>query len=337
MVALAGLRTASAAYVSTVMKKSSATVVPRTEPSVTNAEARQMIIDAAMAAGAAAVGIAPAAALDDEAEHEIYNLWLADGRHASLSYMERNEAVRFDPRLLLPDARTVVCVAFAYGPQPRRSALLADYALGEDYHDVLRRRLAPLAESLRALVLDSKTRIVVDTAPMREKWWARRAGLGFVGRNGLLIVPGVGSRVFLAEVLWTGEASADEPCEMSCDACGACAQTCPGRAIDGAGSVDARRCLSYLTIEHRGELPECVDLPGRIYGCDVCQDVCPHNRGVNPPVVQEFLPSEEILALDIERLADMTEDEFKTLFGCSAIRRAGAAGMRRNALRKLRR
>lgn len=298
--------------------------------------ARQAIIDAVTSAGACAVGITVAKIVDDD-ERNLFNDWLAKGNHADMQYMERNENVRFDPSELLPDAKTIICAAFAYGGNSvtKRSPLFADYAVGDDYHLVLREHLKPVAEMLERLVPGSATRICTDTAPIREKWWAKRAGIGFTGLNGLLIVPGAGSRVFLSEILWTGVADSDTPCTLTCAACGACIRSCPGKALNGSGTVDARKCLSYLTIEHRGELPDNVQLPGRLYGCDICQDVCPHNKNVNPYILPEFSARPELLALDTQRIETMQQEEFSSIFRHSAVKRVKLDGLRRNALRKL--
>ncbi|MDE5631665.1 MAG: 4Fe-4S binding protein, partial [Muribaculaceae bacterium] len=154
-----------------------------------------------------------------------------------------------------------------------------------------------------------------------------------VGLNNLLIVPGAGSKVFLAEILWTADARpSSEPMRTTCEGCGACVKACPGRALDGCGGLDARRCLSYLTIEHRGEFPEGLSLAGRrIYGCDVCQDVCPHNSGLKNTILPSFAPSDELMALTLEEAADISDEDFRRIFRRSAVKRTKAAGLRRNA------
>lgn len=303
-------------------------------PYLCDSRARTAILDLARRQGACAAGFAAAVPVDD-AEMERYRAWLASGCNAGMDYLDRYDDIRRDPDLLLPGAASVLCMAFAYGSE-NRHPLFADYALGEDYHTVLRRRLEPVAEAMRDAVAGSQTRICVDTAPVRERYWAVQAGLGFTGLNNMLIVPGAGSRVFLAEIFWTAAAEASAPCARSaCDGCGACVRACPGGALDGCGALDARRCMSYLTIEHRGELPPQVDLRHRrIYGCDVCQDVCPHNRLPQPAAtLDEFRPSERLLALSLGDVAHMTPSAFRAVFSNSAVRRARLDGLRRNALR----
>ncbi len=286
-----------------------------------------------LSSGACACGFARAEALPREAIDR-YDRWIASGHHASMDYMERYGELRADPRLLLEGARTIISLAFAYStPGLPRSPLFADYALGDDYHEVLRSRLTAVAEKLEEL--SPGTRICVDTAPLRERFWATRAGIGFIGLNNHLIIPGIGSKVFLAEILWTGEVEPDESLERaSCEGCGACVKACPHGALDGTGALDAARCLSFLTIENRGELP--VTLPARIYGCDICQDVCPHNRDTRPlSILKEFEPRPTLLSLDAAQIAAMSHEQFSTTFRRSAIKRAKLAGLRRNALAAL--
>lgn len=291
---------------------------------------RQRCVDA----GACAVGFAACGPVDD-AGRTLYRRWIADGRHASMEYMERYCEVRDNPALLLEGAATIVSCAFAYtSPDTPRHPLFADYALGRDYHTVLRKALGPVVETMQAIVTDSSTRICVDTARIRERYWAQKAGVGFVGLNNQLIVPGVGSAVFLAEILWTEPLPPDVPLDRCCTRCGACVRACPGHALDGKGGLDARGCLSYLTIEHRGELPEGTRLPARIYGCDICRDVCPMARPSAPVrVLPDFAPSSSLMALDAEAILSLDAPAFSALFSKSAVRRVKLEGLRRNALR----
>ena len=280
-------------------------------------------------AGACAVGVAAIEPLAD-ADCALYDAWLAQGRHGSMSYLENYPDLRANPEGLLPGAKTIVSCAFPYGGG-ERSDLFADYAVGSDYHEVLRKCLAPVAAYLDSI--SEGTRICIDTAPLRERLWAQRAGIGFIGLNNQLIIPGIGSRVFLAEILWTGTLPPDTPMTgRSCLGCRACIAACPGHALDGAGGMDARRCLSYLTIEHRGEFPDDLSLPGRIYGCDICQDVCPHNRGTRKADVRpEFAARPEVSALTINRIAAMEQAEFSRIFTHSAVKRTKLCGLQRNA------
>lgn len=282
--------------------------------------------------GATAVGFADAAPVDDETDAR-YHRWITDGRHAGMTYMERYPEVRRDPRLLLDGARTLIVAAFNYNPplrQPAEAPRIADYALGQDYHYVVRARLTEAAAGICG-AYGGNTRVCVDTAPLRERYWATHAGIGFIGLNNQLIIPGTGSRVFIGTILWTGSVPPDVPCAGSCGSCGACVKACPTGALHADGSgVDARRCLSYLTIEHHGELPEELHTGGRLYGCDACQDVCPHNRLAPVSTIPEFAPKEELLHLTGSDIEAMTPSRFKALLADSAIRRTRLDGLRRN-------
>ena len=289
---------------------------------------RALVIEA----GAYRAGFAEAVPVDD-ADSRRYDGWIAGGYHGSLGYMERYDAVRRDPRLLLEGAATVISAAFSYYTPvewPAGSLRIARYALGDDYHDVLRRRLTEVARTIESRY-GGATRVCVDTAPLRERYWAERAGVGFTGRNGQLIVPGAGSYFFLAEILTTLSIEPDGPIAASqCDGCNRCRRSCPAGALDGTGRVDSRRCLSCLSIEHRGPFESPVSLGNRLYGCDMCQDVCPHNA--NPPlaVIPEFAPRQELLSLTPERIEALDPSDFAALFRRSAIKRAKLEGLQRN-------
>lgn len=268
---------------------------------------------------------------------DVYDRWLADGRNAGMEYMDRYRDVRNDPRLLLDGARTIIMVAAGYHHavpsdecSQRVARSIAAYAHGDDYHDVVRQRLSVLAGYI-CQQWGGETRVCVDTAPLRERYWAHRAGLGFIGCNNNLIIPGEGSYFFLGAILSTVEFIHDEPLGMECGHCGRCIAACPGKAIGADGSIDCRRCLSYLTIEHRGDFDAGTDLHGHLYGCDVCQQVCPHNREVPQSPFGEFAFREEYAGLSPETVLGMTQERFSALFARSAIKRAKLAGLHRNA------
>ncbi len=275
--------------------------------------------------GACAVGIARAAAVDG-ATAGFFKSWLAGGNHGSMAYMERYLDIRLDPRLLLEGAQSIICLAFNYRTDIHHRCI-ADYALGEDYHTALRRRLQPAVALLE--VHGEQGRICVDSAPILERYWAQRSGIGFIGQNRQLIVPEVGSEVLLAEIITTAQLPADGPCEQSCEGCGACLSACPGCAL--GEPFDARRCLSYLTIEHREPLPEPLADGALIYGCDTCQRVCPHNTTAPAPVIDELLPRPELMALKRADLATITTNQFRRLTATSAISRISAKKIRENA------
>ena len=283
--------------------------------------------------GACATGFAAVAPVPNTTRG-LYERWIAESRNSSMEYMEKYVDIRNNPAQLLDGAKTLICCAFAYATNgTTRHPLFADYALGRDYHEVLRQRLETVCRRLEDAVPGSVTRICVDTAPLRERFWASRAGVGFIGLNNQLIVPGIGSRVFLAEILWSGEVTPDESLEYErCCGCRACVVSCPMKALDGDGGIDCRRCLSYLTIEHHGDFSSTLKLPGRIYGCDICQDVCPYNRNARKTdVIEEFQPTEELQGIDIESILAMSQSDFSRLFSHSAVRRAKLAGLLRNA------
>ncbi len=266
---------------------------------------------------------------------ELYDRWIADGRNDCMDYMARYGEVRNDPRLLLDGAQTVISVALNYYPdrrQPAKAPQFAMYAYGRDYHEVVKERLYRLASFIEENT-GCKSRPCVDTVPIRERYWAQRAGIGFIGRNNMLIIPGRGSFFFLGELVTTLDVVPDEPCALSCGDCLRCEKACPGRALQGV-SLDARRCLSCQLIERRGDLPEWVAeaVGGRVYGCDTCQLVCPHNHGAMPTEVQDFVPSPELLALTRRDIIEMTPARFRHLFSHSAVRRTRLDGLRRNAL-----
>jgi epoxyqueuosine reductase len=286
-------------------------------------------------------GIAPAAALGEAGAN--LREWLARGFHGQMNYMARDPAQRADPRLLLPSAKSVVSVALNYfnpgeyagDPQTGK---ISRYAWGDDYHDVLRDKLGALLDWIRAQAPDGKPiegKICVDTAPMMDKAWAVRAGLGWIGKHTNLITKEYGSWVFLGQLLLSIELDADAPFALDhCGACTACLDACPTAAIIAPYQLDATRCISYGTIELREpELPEPIqsNLEGWVFGCDICQDVCPWSRFSKPTDEARFTPREGIIEPNLRELVDMSQEEFSTRFRKSAIKRTKLSGLRRNA------
>ena len=287
----------------------------------------------AAALGFDACGFARAQPVGGQAQQR-YRQWLAGGQNGCMEWAARHAEVRDDPRLLLDGARTVIMLAMNYRPprlQPAEVPQFAWYAYGRDYHEVLRERLGRLATYIREAAT-CECRCCVDTAPLRERYWAQQAGLGFIGRNNQLILPGRGSYFFLGAVLTTLELPPDEPCLLTCKGCGACVAACPAGALSGDGAVDADRCLSCLTIELRDPLPLWAGqaMGNRVYGCDACQHCCPHNRHATPTTVTDFHPTEAFLRLDAEAIRQMTPEVFSHLFAHSAVRRTRLAGLQRN-------
>ena len=256
-----------------------------------------------------------------------YERWIADGCHGSMTYLEKYSEVRFDPRNLLPGARTIISMAFPYRPSGGyHHPCIADYALSKDYHSVIKGRLYGLSRYASEMY-GALSRICVDTAPILERYWAVKAGVGFVGRNHQLIVPGVGSGVFLAELVTTLELEPDKPCIEGCADCGACVALCPDVL---SGSFNSSKCRSYLTIEHRGGLPDGIALGSCVYGCDRCQRICPHNAAEPPEPLEEFMPDPRFLKLDRSALGSLTSADWRRLTKNSAMRRITLSQLKRN-------
>lgn len=298
-------------------------------------EIRRRIIET----GAVAVGFAMSADVDSRVMSQ-YKDWIGKGCHAGMDYLQRHVALKANLESVLPNSATVISVAFSYAPDRLRDSRLpqiACYAYGDDYHDVLRHRLTPVVESLRQ-TLGGEWRICIDSAPVAERYWALRSGIGIRGMNGSVIVGDAGGYVFLAEIITTVPISADEPSHGECEKCGACVKACPQNALQEDGSVDSRCCLNYLTIEHKGEWQEGLaghmqgEVAGNtLYGCDICLRVCPHNINRVPTRICEFEPRERIMRLTADEAAAMTQEEFSTVFKGSPIKRAKLSGLRRNA------
>ncbi len=271
-----------------------------------------------------------------DAQTARYGSWITGRRHGTMTYMERYSDIRRDPRLLLEGALSMICCAFSYyTPANRQPGALsiARYALGKDYHDIVRRRLETVAGHIRQRY-GGATRVCVDTAPLYERYWAARAGLGVIGLNNQLIIPGAGSYFFLGEILTTAplNPTADISEPPTCEQCGRCVRACPAGALSPDGACDASRCLSYLTIENRDEFSDGTDLHGHFYGCDCCAEVCPHNA--NPPLctIDELKPDPRLLSLTADEVIAMTTGEYTALFRGSPMKRAKLSGLQRNAM-----
>lgn len=279
-------------------------------------------------AGCVSCGIAAAAPVEPSAM-DAYRRWIADGHHGYMEYLSRYDRVRSDPRELLEGARSIICCAFPYALQ--QDCKIASYALGDDYHEVVRNRLEAVAGHLREHC-GATSCVCVDTAPILERYWAVKSGVGYVGRNHQLIVPGYGSAVVLGEIVTTAVITPDDPCSLTCGDCMACVNRCPGGALRPDGTFDATRCLSYLTIEYRGELPADLDLGAHLYGCDECQLCCPHNKYIGgESALPEFDPRPAVINLTPDDLAEMEHETYCDIFRHSSIRRAKLSQLHRNA------
>ncbi|MBQ3732166.1 MAG: tRNA epoxyqueuosine(34) reductase QueG [Muribaculaceae bacterium] len=300
-----------------------------------NCDIASQIKSQAASLGFDACGFAAATPVDDEAVAR-YDRWIDQGHHGCMRWAEGHRDLRRDPSMLLEGAQTVISVALNYYPssfQPPEALRVAYYAYGRDYHEVLREKLTELSRFIEQIT-HCATRPCVDSAPIRERYWAQRAGLGFIGRNNCLILPGKGSFFFLGEIVTTAQLPPDEPCLKTCGDCGKCMDACPTGALSDDGTVDASRCLSCLLIEnHDDELPAWVgDVIGnRVVGCDSCQLCCPHNARAVPTSIPDFAPTEAVMTLTRERIRSMKPGDFKRLFAHSAISRLRYKTLRRNA------
>ena len=260
--------------------------------------------------------------------------WVAAGHAGTMGYLERRLEERLDPDRVLPGARTAVCVALNYyqgEPVDPSWRPIARYAWGRDYHDVIGPRLERLATHL-ADAAGARSRGYVDTGPVLERDLAARAGLGWIGKNTMLLHPALGSWFFIGVLLTTAELVSDAPLADRCGSCRACLDACPTGAFLAPYVLDSRRCISYLTIEHRGDIDPDLhpDMTGWQFGCDVCQDVCPWNRKAPPAPHPEFRP--RVAYPGAEAISHMDDASIREAFRDTALLRAKPAGLRRNAL-----
>jgi len=263
--------------------------------------------------------------------------WLEQGQAGEMHYLRERFAERVDPNLYLPGVKSVVCVALNYHvplePAPSGTARIARYAQGDDYHDRLKDMLYDLADWIRAEFPGTQTRCGTDSAPIMERELAARAGVGWVGKNTMVIHPKVGSWILLGEVLTTLEIEPDSPLPDHCGTCTRCIDACPTAAIVEPYKVDATRCISYLTIEHRHDLP--TDLSAKMgdwmFGCDICQDVCPHNHRAPTTETPWLQPRRADNAVDAAAVAKWSLDEYHAFTRHSAMRRVKLPLLQRNA------
>ena len=281
------------------------------------------------------VGFARAEKLDAEARR--LEAWLQKGAHGAMSYMENHFDMRVDPTLLVPGAKTVICLTFNYHNPDRQSdpeaPKISQYAYGEDYHHVVRDKLKLLLAWMTEQIGGIDGRCFVDSAPVLEREWAKRAGLGWNGRHTLTIHPKKGSYFFLAEIICDLPLVYDDPIRDHCGTCRRCIDACPTQAIAPEGYfLDASKCISYLTIELREVIP--AEFKGKMdnwmFGCDVCQDVCPWNRFAERHAEPAFEPHPDLLDMTRRDWLELTEEVFARVFKKSAVKRAKYAGLKRN-------
>ena len=276
--------------------------------------------------GFARFGIARA---ETPARFERFRQWIAEGRHAGMRYLEETSDVRASPAELLSGAKSILCLAAPHRPEPLVAAdgsRIARYAAGPDYHGTLRERATRLALAMeKRLNGGFSWRVCVDSTPLAERSFAAAAGLGWIGKNGCLIDPELGSFFLLAEIVTDLDLPADDPVAEQCGSCVRCLEACPTDAFVSPGVLDANRCLAYWTIEHRGEMPDTIkeSLGDRVFGCDDCQDACPWNaplgtgRAAPAPGRADWI--------------SMGRGEFRRAYGATALNRAGWRGLQRNA------
>ena len=285
------------------------------------------------------VGIAPA---DPSRFADYLRRWLDEGQAGEMSYLSNRFEERIRPDTYLPQAKSVICVAMNYYAElaplsdSDRSThgRIARYALGDDYHELIKSRLHRLADAIREICPDAVTRSCVDTAPVLEKELSSRAGVGWLGKNCCIINPRIGSWLLLGQILTTFDLPFDEPATDHCGTCSHCLDACPTGAIIAPYQLDARRCISYLTIEHRGPIDP--DLEPKIgnwlYGCDVCQDVCPHNSKATPTPHPEFHPRFPTGSLNVHEVLEWNDDDYRARLRNSAIKRVKLPILKRNAV-----
>ena len=284
--------------------------------------------------GFSGCGISKARFLSEEAKN--FEKWLSNGYQGSMSYLEKNIDKRLNPTLLVPGSKSVISLAFNYFPPKKlidnNNFIISKYAYGRDYHKVLKKKLKKLFFLMREKIGNIEGRVFVDSAPIHERAWAKLSGLGWIGKNSLLINKNQGSFFFLAEIICDLELEYDEPVLNRCGNCSRCIDACPTDAITKAQVINAKKCISYLTIENKDNIPEELNdsMNNSIFGCDICQDVCPWNKNSKPHEEIEFLPKKNLRKLRKKDWVELTEETFDRIFEGSAIKRTKYKGLKRN-------
>jgi len=293
-----------------------------------------LIKQKALELGFDSIGIAKADFLEEEAPS--FEDWLKKGYHGKMKYMENHFDKRLDPRLLVPGAKTVISLSYNYYPDKQQvdnTYKVAKYAYGKDYHFVLKDKMRELSRFIIEQNGDINIRVFTDSAPVMERAWARRAGIGWEGKHSLIIQKNKGSFYFLAEIIMDLELKYDLPFDTDhCGRCTKCIDACPTEAILPDKVINATRCISYLTIELKDELP--LQLKGKfkdwMFGCDICQEVCPWNKFSFPHQEPQFKPHPDLLDMTKKDWEDITEEVFRDLFKKSAVKRTKYSGLKRN-------
>lgn len=279
-------------------------------------------------------GIVPAVFL--EKEYTRFGSWIKQGFQAGMNYLERNSEKRADPGKLVENAKSVIVVLMRYASIPafeNKSPKFSRYALGRDYHLVLKEKLHELLDFIEEEVPGTRGRVFVDSAPVMERSLAVRAGLGWIGRNSMLINRNLGSYTFIGEIITDLETEYDEPFGTShCGSCSRCIDSCPTGAILPDRSIDSNKCISYVTIEHRGPITELFrnKMNGWVFGCDICQEVCPWNSKPGSPVNPQFEPKPEFINYTPAMWRELDKGAFDEIFKDSPLLRTGYKGFKRN-------
>lgn len=278
-------------------------------------------------------GISKAEFLEEEAprlEH-----WLSQNYHGQMSYMENHFDKRLNPKLLVDGAKSVISLLLNYYPENKQTEntyKISKYAYGEDYHFVIKDKLKQLLHFIQTEIGEVNGRAFVDSAPVLDKAWAAKSGLGWIGKNANLITQKVGSFYFIAELIVDIELEYDNPTKDHCGTCTACIDACPTQAIVKPYVVDGSKCISYFTIELKDNLPQ--EMKGKfndwIFGCDVCQDVCPWNRFATPTQEKRFAANTNLLQFSKKDWQEITKETFTKVFGNSAVKRTKFEGLKRN-------
>lgn len=279
-------------------------------------------------------GVSKADFLEEEAPK--LEKWLNQGMHGEMSYMANHFDKRLDPRKLVEGAKSVISLLYNYYPEQDinedKAVKIAKYAFGKDYHYLIKPKLKTILQSITNEWGDVNARVFVDSAPVHERAWAARSGLGWVGKNSLLLNKNMGSFFFLAEIIVDVALDYDGPIKDYCGTCTSCIDACPTDAITEPYVVDGSKCISYLTIELKNEIPSSFEgqMEGWAFGCDICQDVCPWNRFSKPHQEPGFIPHEKLGDMTANHWEEMTEDIFREIFKGSAVKRTKFAGLKRN-------
>lgn len=295
----------------------------------------KLIKDEAERLGFMQCGISKAEFLEEEAPR--LEKWLTNNHHGKMAYMENHFDKRLDPRLLVDDAKSVISLTLNYYSDAEQvdpeAPRISKYAYGSDYHQVIKQKLFELLEFIAENVGEVAGRAFVDSAPVLDRAWAKRAGIGWIGKNSNLISKKSGSFFFLAELIVDLDLEYDNAFETDhCGTCTKCIDACPTEAILSPFIIDAKKCISYLTIELKDEIPNQFNdkMDNWMFGCDICQDVCPWNRFSVPHSEPAFQPNENLLQMKKADWLDITEEVFQTIFKNSAVKRTKFKGLTRN-------